>query len=163
MTPSNDTRMLLQAVYTMFQRSGDLMFVKDMRLVYLAVSKGFAEMVGLDDPAQAVGKTDFELFQDARLAEQYRADDTRLLENGEPLLQYIEPLPWQDGRARFVSTSKYALTDENGTIVGLYGIGREVTREMEAKQNYERELRYLFELPKDALSAVLFDVTLWVR
>lgn len=53
--------------------------------------------------------------------------------------------------------------DEKGSIIGLYGISRDVTWEYKAKLNYEKELHSLFELPADAFGAALFDMTnLWI-
>ena len=113
---------------SMLHASADLAFVKDTALNYICASCAFAHMVGLSDEKQIAGKTDFDLFE-KKLAEQYRADDFKLLENGESLVNYLERIPSKDDTVHYSRTSKYILRDADGKIIGLYGTGRDVTED----------------------------------
>jgi two-component system sensor histidine kinase/response regulator len=112
------------------RNSEDYFFVKDTELVYHGSSFVFARMVGLDDPAQLVGKKDCDLFP-KDLAEKYCSDDRTVLECGVPITGTVERLPDQDGQQRWTKTWKYAIRDTKGNIIGLYGISRDVSRAVE--------------------------------
>ncbi|MDO5562289.1 MAG: diguanylate cyclase, partial [Synergistaceae bacterium] len=158
----NTTRLLFSAWHAFMAATPDFMFIKNLDLVYVDASKAFAELVGRSSAEDVVGKTDLELFDDRELAERYRSDDRRLLASGEPLLNHIEPIPPdKDGNPRYSSTSKFVFRDISGKILGLYAIGRDVTREYEAKLAYERELDYLSVAGENACASFLLDVTDW--
>lgn len=116
---------LLSAI---MESTSDFSFVKDEELRYLCASNAFAKLVGLDDATKLVGKTDYELF-DKATAEKYRSDDEALLESGESIIDMVESIPSLDGVERHSSTSKYLLRDSGGHIIGLYGVGRDITEE----------------------------------
>lgn len=149
------------ALRTLLNSTKDMVFIKDANLIYRGSSPSFAALVGLSNPDDLIGKTDFDIFASTELAKRYTDDDRRMMRENKPLLDYIEPLPSVDGRPRYSSTSKHFIKDDIGSIIGLCGISIDITREYEAQINYERELRYLFELPPDALAAALFDITGW--
>ncbi len=111
---------------SMMHASTDLSFVKDVSFRYICGSRAFANMVGLEDELSLSGKTDYDLF-DKDLAEQYRADDRKLIEGGESLIDYMEQIPSVDGLPRYSVTSKYLLYDSYGNVIGIYGTGRDVT------------------------------------
>lgn len=149
------------ALKTILDSTKDMIFIKDANLIYCGSSSSFAKLVGLSSSEELIGKTDFDIFADVELAKRYTQDDKRMMDSKKPMLEYIEPLPAIDGRPRYSSTSKHLIADSEGNVIGLCGISRDITREYEARVNYERELRYLFELPPDALTAALFDITSW--
>lgn len=126
-----------------FLHTPDLMFIKDTNLVYQGASLSFARMVGLSDPAQVIGKTDFDLFTDQSLARQYVQDDRQLLETGIPLENHLERLPSDGEEPYWSSTSKYLIRDEAGQVIGLYGTGRDVTDQIRMRD--ETELRFALE------------------
>lgn len=146
---------------TLLLYSDETMFIKDMNFVYLGASKAFAELAGLDNPSQLIGKSDFDIFSNQELAKRYHADDLDLLNNGKPLLHYVEPVPSTNGESIYYSTSKYIIRNDVDEPIGILGVSKDITREYVAKLNYEKELRYLFELPENAIFAVLFDITSW--
>ncbi|MFR5880818.1 MAG: PAS domain-containing protein [Cloacibacillus evryensis] len=139
----------------------DFMFVKNTDLAYINCSAAFAGLVGLSSPDGVTGLTDLDIFKDRALAERYRAT-TENFESGEPLLNFIEPLPpKEDGTPRYSSTSKYAFRDESGAVAGIYAVGRDVTIEYEARMSYEREFGYIAELHEGAYASTILDVTEW--
>lgn len=138
----------------------DMMFIKDADFVYIGASRPFAQMLGME-PAELVGKTDFEIFADQELARRYRADDERLMAKGEDLLSFVEPLPSPDGGARYSSTSKYIIRNNDGKPIGLCGVSRDITWEYSAKLEHEKSMQSLFSLPADGVCAYYVDVEDW--
>ena len=118
-----DDRYLLD---TLMEHIPDQIYFKDAKSRFVRVSRALATRLGLEDPADAVGKTDFDFFAGEH-AQKAFADEQRLLETGEPLVGIEERETWQDGREAWVSTAKVPLRDRSGKIVGLFGISRDVT------------------------------------
>jgi len=116
-------------------------FWKDRDLVYLGCNQAFADDAGFSSPEEIIGKTDFDMpWKDQ--AELYRADDQRVLENGEPKLNYEEPQTTPDGSTIWLSTSKIPV-HENGLIVAVLGMYEDITGASRCKQTLqESEERY---------------------
>ena len=82
------------AFQTLLHTTKDMMFVKDINLVYIAASMPFAKMVGKDSVEEIVGRTDFEIFEDQNLAKRYVSDDRKMLAGNNDLTEYIEPITY---------------------------------------------------------------------
>ena len=149
------------AFQTLLHTTKDMMFVKDINLVYIAASMPFAKMVGKDSIEEIVGRTDFEIFEDQNLAKRYVSDDRKMLAGNNDLTEYIEPITDENGKARYGATSKHILRDGNGNHIGILGITRDITREYLNRQQQQKELKYLFELPEDTYAVTYIDVDAW--
>lgn len=153
---------ILQVAFqTLFRESKDMMFIKDVNLVYIAATMPFVRMVGKESVEDVVGKTDFEIFEDQLLARRYVSDDRKLLANKKDLVDYIEPITDKDGQARYGATSKYILRDTAGNHIGILGITKDITREYINRQQQQKELSYLFSIPEKTYSIVYIDVDDW--
>src|SRR3712207_8815540 len=63
----------------------------------------------------------------------YRECDRRVLETGEPLGEFEEPVRDSEGQQRWTQTSKVPLRDERGAIRGVLGILVDVTSRRDRK------------------------------
>lgn len=100
---------------------------------------------GAASEAEVLGKTDFELFP-RELAERYHTDDLYVLQTGQPILNREESIPRPDGAQGWQLTSKVPLPDSAGKVVGLVGIGHDITERKQAAQelqNYAEQLQDL--------------------
>jgi PAS domain S-box-containing protein len=82
--------------------------------------------------AEAIGKNDFDLFP-KDIAEKFWADDLKVI-TGQPVINREEYLFDEAGRKRWLLTSKLPLRDQGGNIVGLIGIGRDITWQKQAEE-----------------------------
>ena len=98
--------------------------------------------------AEAIGKSDFDLFP-KDIAEQFWAADQKVLQ-GEPVINREEHFFDETGRKRWLLTSKLPLRDQDGKIVGLVGIGRDVTGRKEAEARLEEAHKQLLEVSRQA-------------
>jgi PAS domain S-box-containing protein len=98
--------------------------------------------------AEAIGKSDFDLFP-KDIAEQFWAADQKVLQ-GEPIINREEHFFDETGRKRWLLTSKLPLRDQDGKIVGLVGIGRDVTGRKEAEARLEEAHKQLLEVSRQA-------------
>jgi two-component system sensor histidine kinase/response regulator len=124
------------------RNSEDYFFVKDKELIYHGSSIAFAKLAGLDDPAQLVGKNDYDLFP-KDIAEKYSGDDKSVLESGIPISGTVERLPDKNGHQRWTKTWKYPITDTQGQIIGVYEISRDVSKDVEMEQQAKAAEDYI--------------------
>ncbi|MBF0495005.1 MAG: PAS domain S-box protein [Deltaproteobacteria bacterium] len=99
-------------------------FFKDHRSTYITANRVFCDAVNIS-PDDVPGKTDYDFFP-PNLAEKYHSDDQRILSGAVPDLEVEEEMI--DGKKRLVvSTRKVPVKDESGTIVGLIGLGYDIS------------------------------------
>ncbi len=133
--PTDDNQLLSKALNVIMANSDEYAFVKDKDLVYHAASETFARMCGQKSEADVIGKTDYDLFP-KDIADSYREDDKKLFALQKDLNGYIEKLPGEKGQVRWSKTWKQLVRNEQEQIIGLYGRGRDITKEV----NMETEL-----------------------
>jgi PAS domain-containing protein len=80
-------------------------FWKDRALNYLGCNRALAHDAGMSEPAEIIGKNDFELAW-KETAPFYRADDEWVMETGLAKSDYEEPLDRADGGRIWVRTTK---------------------------------------------------------
>jgi PAS domain S-box-containing protein len=135
----------------------DNIYFKDAASRFLRINKALTTSFGLSDPAQAVGKTDFDFFTEEHARPAY-ADEQEILRTGQPLVGKEEKETWRDGRVSWVSTTRMPLRDKGGTIVGTFGVARDITKlklAEEALRESEQRWRTLTEtLPQLVWSAL---------
>ena len=102
----------------------DLIFVKDIRGVYITSNKAFATLLGriADD---LVGKTDLDIFP-ADLAIFFRERDADMMKAGI-LTTNEEEVTYPDGRVVQLETSKSPFITDDGELYGLIGVSRDIT------------------------------------
>jgi PAS domain S-box-containing protein len=114
----------------------DAVYVKDTASRFVRLNAATARQLGLSDPDEAIGETDFAFFLEP-LAREFFADEQRLLATGQPMVSKRE---WQSGPTdeRWVLASKVPLRNAQGAIVGLVGINRDITQLHDAEQALRR-------------------------
>lgn len=125
-----EERNLLRAL---MEGTEDLIYFKDRESRFLRINETMARRFGLAGTAEAVGKTDQDLFP-SELARQKLADERDVLAGGKPLVGREELDRVINGRQSWVSTSKMPLRDRHGAIIGTFGISRDITERKLAEQ-----------------------------
>jgi PAS domain S-box-containing protein len=120
----------------------DQVYFKDVNSRFIRISKAQAERFGLGDPAQAVGKTDFDFFAEDHARPAF-LDEQEILKTGRPLVDQEEKETWPNGQVAWVSTTKVLLRDKQGQIIGTFGISRDITKRVRAEEGLHETLRLL--------------------
>ena len=82
-------------------------------------------------------------FFPAELAAQYHADDLQSINFGVPLVNDVEPSVDVAGNPLWVLRTKVPLRDNNGDVIGLVGVARDVTQSQTAQAALrESEMRF---------------------
>lgn len=139
---------------TLMDTIPDHIYFKDRQSRFLRISRSLARAFKLADPAEAVGKTDFDFFT-AEHAQQAFADEQRILETGQPLVNREEKETWPDGSVTWVSTTKQCWRDQTGAIIGTFGISRDVTARKLAEHQLRQSQQRLQSI-LDHTSAVIY-------
>jgi PAS domain S-box-containing protein len=140
---------------TLMDNLPDRIYFKDAQSRFLRNSRGHLQTFGLTDPRKALGKTDFDFFSEEH-ARQAFADEQRLMQTGEPIT-VEEKETWPDGSVSWALTTKLPLRDEQGKVVGTFGISRDIT----ARKRTEEALRVSearFQLMAATIEDVLYSV-----
>ena len=133
-------RDLLQAL---MDNIPDTIYFKDTASRFTRINSAQAKMLGIPAPEAAIGKTDFDFFQDAQLVQSFFDEEQRLIETGEPLINRIEFNPTKDGQPRWLSATKAPIKDPSGRVVGIVGVSRDITQRMQVEEALrEAELKY---------------------
>jgi hypothetical protein len=114
----------------------DYIYVKDRQSRFLVDNLAVATNLGCS-PGEVIGKTDFDFFP-RELAEQFFADEQRVMATGEPLISREEPnyYPLTDTWGWHLTTT-IPLRDAGGEIMGIVGVSRDIS----AHKRMEEALR----------------------
>ena len=144
-----DARFLLE---TLMDNVPDAIYFKDRQSRFTRVNRYAAARYGIDSPALAVGRTDFDFFTNEHAAQALR-DEQEILRTGQPLVNVEEKETLANGEFRWVSTTKLPLRDRHGNIEGTFGISRDITERKKAEEQLQHQAFYdpLTDLPNRAL------------
>lgn len=111
----------------------DHIFFKDRQGRFLRINTSLARRFGLNQPAEALGKSDFDFFT-CEHAQQAYDDEQRVMATGQPMIGFEEKETWPDGSVTWVSSTKLPLLDPEGRIMGTFGISRDITVQKQAAE-----------------------------
>ncbi len=118
---------------TMIDLIPAFIYAKDTESRFIAMNAALARNMGTDS-TQAIGKTDFD-FHSPDLAQKFYSDEQELLKSGTAIIDLEEPgFDQVTGMPRTVVTSKVPLKDENGMVIGIIGVGFDITERKLAEQ-----------------------------
>jgi PAS domain S-box-containing protein/putative nucleotidyltransferase with HDIG domain len=124
---------------TLIDNLPDAIYVKDRESRFVIKNLADARKMGAATPDETVGKTDFDYYP-RELAARYTADDRAVIDSGQAIINREEPITEATGRTGWVSTTKVPLRDGQGAVVGLVGIGHDITASKWAEAELKQRL-----------------------
>jgi diguanylate cyclase (GGDEF)-like protein/PAS domain S-box-containing protein len=116
----------------------DSIFFKDLNSRIVRINMACAKKHGIENPEDAIGKTDFDFFSEEHAQQAYN-DEQNVIKTGKPIVDFEEKETYEDKEDKWASTTKMPWYDENGNIIGIFGITRDVTD----KKKVEEKVEYL--------------------
>jgi PAS domain S-box-containing protein len=129
-------------VSAFLQNVPDYVYFKDRESRFLAVSASLLRHCDMTSDAEIIGKTDFEIFAEGHAGLSF-ADELKIMRSGDPVIGKMEKESWPDGRVTWVQTSKLALHDEEGEVVGTMGISKDATAQVAMETSLAQTRREL--------------------
>jgi len=111
---------------TLMDNIPDTIYFKDTLSRFTRINKAKARSIGLQNPADAIGKTDFDFFEKGKAQEAFN-DEADIFRTGKSLVDKIEKLRDRQGNDYWVSATKIPVRNKNGQITGLVGISKNIT------------------------------------
>jgi two-component system cell cycle sensor histidine kinase/response regulator CckA len=139
---------------TVIDNLPDVIYVKDVACRKTAANRADLRNMGCQSEAEALGKTDFDLYP-REVAEAFYADDQSVIQSGQPVINREEFLFDADGQKHWLLTTKVPLRDQKGQIIGLVGIGRDITNRVQATEEL-RESQQMLQTVLDTIPVRVF-------
>ncbi|MGB0281114.1 MAG: EAL domain-containing protein [Neptuniibacter sp.] len=126
---------------SLVQNLPDLIWMKDTEGVYLACNQKFELFFGAKEE-EILGQTDYD-FVDQELADFFREHDKNAMNSDTPLVNEEWITYATDNRRVLLETTKSAIRDDSGNLIGVLGIGHDVTERAEQEGKLRRREKQL--------------------
>lgn len=128
---TEEFRRNLSMLETIVDNSTAAIYVKDLEGRYILINRGCERLMGISSE-QALGCTDFDLFDDKEAVERIRANDLDVIQTGKPI-QFEETTRLPDGEHVYISI-KVPLCDTSGMSCAVCGISTDITERKKAEK-----------------------------
>jgi len=134
----------------MVQSAHDAIFFKDLESRYIIVNDKTLEVFGLSRE-EVIGKNDFELMIDKVEAKKNVEDDQEIFKTGK-MKHLTKLMARRDGKKYWFHAIKVPLFDDDGKIIGIVGVARDITEQKRVEEKLkesEEKYRGILENIKD--------------
>jgi len=125
-----DERILLR---TLIDNIPDPICVKDTLGRKLISNKADMEILGSTSESSIFGKTDIESSYPGDASQTFN-DDMWVIQTAQPILNKLESFTDRKGTKKYYLTSKIPLKNDSGKIIGLVGVGHDITTRKKSEQ-----------------------------
>lgn len=122
---------------TVIDNLPDAIYLKDINGRKVLANKADIENIGASVEAEVIGKSDFELY-DPETAERLWNDDQKVFKQGISIINKEEIFNKGQKEQQWFLTSKVPLRNQQGDIVGLVGIGHDITSQKLATETIHK-------------------------
>jgi PAS domain S-box-containing protein len=142
-------------LHSLMDQAPDGLYFKDLEHRYVRLNAAHARILGIDDPEQAIGRSDDDFLPPA-VARTHRELIGQIVRDGKSVVDWVERLDTPDGEPRWLSTSKAPVRDDTQRIYRVLGITRDTTERLQG----ERQTRLLISIGRAVYLAADFDSAL---
>ncbi|MCX6950961.1 MAG: SpoIIE family protein phosphatase [Verrucomicrobia bacterium] len=112
-------------------------FVKDTSFHYLINNQAHLRLLGLEHQDEARGRTTLDFFPGER-GQQAIADDRKVIESGEPILNQEKSDFGAGDQTRWALTTRVPFLDVRGKVIGIVGISHDITERKRMQQELQQ-------------------------
>ncbi|WP_288067574.1 PAS domain S-box protein [Methanolobus sp.] len=116
---------------TLIDTIPDLVWLKDINGMFIDSNEKYDQFYNVSKE-EIIGKTDYD-FHAKELADFFRERDMKVIEAGRPLINEEMVTRVADGYTEYLETIKTPMYDSNGNIIGVLGVGRNITERKNAE------------------------------
>ena len=136
------------------ENTSDFIYFKDKSSRFRFCSQTMAKITGHASWRDMIGKHDREVFPE-ETAKIYSEEELPIFHDGVPLLGRVDPYFDEAGNPGWVSTNKWPIIGDDGTVIGIFGISRDVTAAYKMQAELEQHRHHLEALVKQRTTALL--------
>ena len=137
--------------------TSDFIYFKDENARFCFCSQTLADITGHACWRDMIGKHDSEVFpQDT--AQIYIEEEGPVFRDGKPLLNKVDPYHDVVGNLGWVSTNKWPLINDQGQVIGLFGISRDITEQKKTADTLDKALDRLKKITSRVPGMVVFQL-----
>ena len=136
-------------------------YIKDAQSRFVDANIETIHKFGMTTRGDLIGKTDFDFFG-PDLATKYLTDEQTVLQSGQPLLNLEEPtVDQRTQQLRWLLTTKAPIRNEQGEVMGLVGVGLDITGRKQAEEalQVKGEAERQFQTALKALYKITIELT----
>jgi PAS domain S-box-containing protein len=130
----------------------DRIYAKDTDSRFIICNNALVKRMGKSSQEEIIGKSDLELLP-ADLAKGYYENEQEIMRTGKPHIDHEESMGTVSGMIRWNLTTKVPFSDTNGKILGIVGIGKDITD----RKRKETEVQVLSEITQGIVSTSNLD------
>lgn len=126
-----------QLLRTFIDTVPDVLYAKNQESQFVLVNAAMLAQVGVSKMEEIIGRTDFD-FHPYHLAKEYRERELHVMQSGE--ISDVEEVVIHPitGEQRWYASVKVPLRNSQGEIIGLVGIGRDITERKHTEEALQR-------------------------
>jgi len=146
---------------TLMNNIPDIIYYKDKKSRFIRVNKAFADRCELE-PESLIGMTDLDIFgkEHSNIA---LKEEQQIIKSGEGIVGKIERVNRLDGTYSWFNTTKLPLRDQQGKIIGTFGVSRDITQNKQMEQDLkESEEQFRNLAQASPMTIMLFQDDKWV-
>ena len=140
---------------TLIDNLPDAIYVKDTKSCKTIANAADVHNMDGQSEVDVLGRNDFD-FYPADIAKAFYADDQSVIQTGQPILNKEEFFIDKEGKEHWLLTSKLPLRDEQGRIISLVGVGREITEQKRMEEALKHEKTLLDALMDNIPDSIYF-------
>ncbi len=138
-----EEKFLLANFSAMMETTDDYIYFKDRNHVFTGASQ---TLVSLTDPSEhwtdLIGLTDYDVFPES-YADKYYSLEKQIFSGQVKIAHETQPTLDNKGNQGWVDNRKYPIKDQQGNIIGLFGIARDISDIKQLEQNLVEKIKQL--------------------